>query len=397
VRVALLHNIISPHVVPLFARLAREPGLELKVFFLAQTDRNRRWHAVIGTSFAYEVLPHWAIRMGRKDLYTYFVNPTVMQTLLRSRFDVLISVGWDSFAAMAGFGLCRVTRKPFVLWSGSTANEPSWRRTVTLPLVKSIVRGSASWIAYGTRARDYLVTLGAIAERVQIAFNTVDVEWFATRADELRPQRENLRRELGLGTGSVVLYVGQLIERKGPQDLLAAHEMLTQSSPGAQLLLVGYGQLEAQLRAQTAERRIPGVHFAGHVGLGDLPRYYAVADALALPSHEEVWGLVLNEAAAAGLPLVTTHVTGAAPDLIQQHVNGRIVAPAAPKQLAEALLEVLARSEEMGRASRAAVAGKTYNQNVAAIVAAVRAAQARASARDSGPGQRRRERPRPSR
>src|ERR1700730_14323471 len=141
IRVALLHNIISPHVVPLFERLAEQPGVALKVYFLAETDRNRRWETAIGRTFDYEVLTNWAVRFGGEDLFTFFINPNVVGVLLRDGFDVLISVGWDSLAAMVAFGLCRLQRKPFILWSGSTINEPSWRRTLSLPLVKQIVRG----------------------------------------------------------------------------------------------------------------------------------------------------------------------------------------------------------------------------------------------------------------
>src|SRR5262249_19795281 len=128
----------------------------------------------------------WSMAIGKEDLFTLFINPTVVQTLTRDGFDVLISVGWDSFAASAAAALCKLLGKPMILWSGSTANEPSWRRSVSLPLVKLLVRGSSSWIAYGSRAREYLIKLGASPERIFIAYNTVAVDWFRARADEHR-------------------------------------------------------------------------------------------------------------------------------------------------------------------------------------------------------------------
>jgi glycosyltransferase involved in cell wall biosynthesis len=373
-RVALLHNIISPHVVPLFRRLAELPDLSLKVYFLAETDRNRRWETTIGDAFHYAVLPNWAIRIGRADLFTLFINPTIIQELRRDDFDVLISVGWDSVAAWAAYALCKARRKPFILWSGSTANEPSWRRTLARLPVRHVVRGSASWIAYGSRARAYLVELGADLARIFIAYNTVDVDWFAARAAELRPRRAELRHELGLGAGPVVLYVGQLIERKGACDLLQAFELIVERRPDAQLVLVGYGPLEVELRARVARMGMPNIHFRGHVPIRDLPRYYVAADTFVLPSHEEVWGLVLNEAAASGLPLVTTDVTGAAPDLITPGLNGEIVPPAHPAALADALLRTLENAKSMGAASQQLIRERTYAQNVVAIRAAIAAA-----------------------
>ena len=372
-RVALLHNIVSPHVVPLFERLAREPDVDLKVYFLADTDRNRRWDTRVSDAFEHEILPHWAIRVGRRDLHTFFVNPTIVKALRRDGFDVVISVGWDSFASIGSFALCKALRKPFILWSGSTIHEPSWRRTLTLPLVRQMVRGSAAWIAYGSRAKDYLVRLGANVDRVWIAYNTVDVDWFKAQADELRLRRADIRAGLGIAAGPTVLYVGQLIERKGVLDLLAAHECLVRKMPDAQLVVVGYGMLEAEMRVRVAQRRIPGVQLAGHVPVSQLPRYYVAADCLALPSHEEVWGLVLNEAAACGLALVTTDAVGAGADLVESGVNGRVIPPGNPSRLCDALLDALENAAIMGKASQSIVERATFQQNVGAIVAAIRA------------------------
>jgi glycosyltransferase involved in cell wall biosynthesis len=373
-RIALLHNIISPHVVPLFGLLAEHAGVSLKVYFLAETESNRRWETTIGERFDYAVLPNWSFRMGREDLFTLFINPTIVSTLIRDGFDVLISVGWDSPAAIAACALARMLHKPIVLWSGSTVHERSLRRSVSLPLVQMLVRASSSWIAYGTRARDYLVQLGATHERIFIAYNTVDVDWFTSRADELRPRRSEIRGELGLDNGPVVLFVGQLIARKGIRDLLSAFALLKLDCPEAQLLLVGYGPLEQELRADVARRQLGGVHFFGHIPIPELPRYYAAADVLALPSHEEVWGLVLNEAAASGLPLVATRVTGGSADLIQDGLNGFSVPPGDPACIAGALRKVFEHADEMGSASRRIIGDRTYSQNVDAIMRAVETA-----------------------
>jgi glycosyltransferase involved in cell wall biosynthesis len=181
-----------------------------------------------------------------------------------------------------------------------------------------------------------------------------------------------VRAELDLSQGPVVLYVGQLIERKGVVDLLEAHRMLLADMPDAMLVLAGYGQLEPVLRRRVEEQRISGVRFTGHVAISDLPRYYVAADCFVLPSHEEVWGLVLNEAAACGLPLVTTEPVGAAPDLVIPGRNGFVVPSGSPRALASAIAGALQAKDAMGAESRTIVAGMTYRQNVEAIVSAVR-------------------------
>lgn len=371
IRVALLHNIISPHVIPLFALLSKDPLLELKVYFFAKSEANRRWDSSDILPFRHEILPRLSIRFGRSDIFTYHINYTIVNKLIKDGFDVLLAAGWDSLASQAGFFLARMLRRPYIQWSGSTAYEKSWRRTITLPLVKAMVRGSAACVAYGTRARDYLISLGASPDRVHIAYNTVDVGWFGEQADRIRAQRDEIRRQLGLGPGPVILFVGQLIERKGVRDLVEAYSQVERKRPEAQLLLVGYGPLESELRAYLSTRYPGRARVTGHVPIPDLPRYYVVSDCFVLPSHEEVWGLVLNEAAASGLPLVTTEPVGAGPDLINPGINGFIVPASSPAAIADAVLAALDDSEQMGRASRSIVRKATYQQNVDAIRSAI--------------------------
>jgi glycosyltransferase involved in cell wall biosynthesis len=379
-RVALIHNIITPHVLHLYERLAAEPGVRLKVYFLAETDKNRHWDTAIGQKFEFQLLPNWALRLQGADLFTYFINPTLPAVLLRDPFDVVIVDGWDSFASIAAFAVAKLHHKAYVVWSGSTTNEPSWRRTLSRPLVRLLVRRADGCIAYGTRAREYLIQLGAHPGKISIAFNTVDIEWFQAKAKELRPMRERIRADLRLGSGPVIVYVGQLIERKGVLDLLDAYQILAKRRPDTQLMLVGTGRLEAALRQRVSDQHLRGVRFAGHVRIADLPRYYAAADCFTLPSHEEVWGLVLNEAAASGLPLVTTWPVGAAVDLIEEGVNGGVVRSHCPVDLARALDEAIDHRIEWGRASRRIVQRATFAQNVQAVVGLLRNLHDRAMA-----------------
>jgi glycosyltransferase involved in cell wall biosynthesis len=88
------------------------------------------------------------------------------------------------------------------------------------------------------------------------------------------------------------------------------------------------------------------VHFAGFVHREDLPAFYALAEALIFPTHTDPWGLVVNEAMASGLPIITTSVAGCAADLVENGRNGFVVEPGAVDQLASAM-DLLARNGEM--------------------------------------------------
>lgn len=375
VRVAMLHNIVSPHVVPLFEALAKRPGIALRVYFYSESDANRRWKVSPEGKFPYTILPSFGIRLRGKDLFTYFINPTIIAALRRDGFDVLISAGWDSFTAQIAFLYCALTRRPYIVWSGSTANEPSWRRTLSLPLVKLIIRGARGYIAYGTRAKEYLVTLGAPEERIAISFNTVDIEYFRAAHDAVRPAEiDALRAELGITTPRVVLYVGQLIERKGARTLIDAYARVKPALPDVGLILVGYGMEEESLRQYVAERGIADVAFGGAVDVFAMPRYYALADLFVLPSYEEVWGLVLNEAMACGLPVITTDRVGASVDVVREGENGAIVPAGDATALAAAIMNILdtpGRAEAMGAASRVLIERFRVAESVEGLARAI--------------------------
>ena len=152
----------------------------------------------------------------------------------------------------------------------------------------------------GQASFDYVRSFGVEPERIAIAPNAVDASVFGGP------------REAGDGTVRF-LYVGRLDPEKGLDVLLRAFEDV----PG-ELVLVGSGTGGG--RAARARQRPSPVHgrAAARRGRGVVPR----ADAFVLPSRSEPWGMVLNEAATAGLPLVATDGVGAAHELIEDGVNG---------------------------------------------------------------------------
>lgn len=136
----------------------------------------------------------------------------------------------------------------------------------------------------------------------------------------LRRQRETLRAEFGLKSPFHLVYVGRLIPRKRV-DLLC--EAVAAGPPHVGLAVAGLGPLEQSLRDKYGPRLGERLRMLGAVEPDQLPRLYAACDALALASGpSEPWGMVLNEAAAAGLPIVCHRHVGAAGDLLEDGGNG---------------------------------------------------------------------------
>lgn len=172
-----------------------------------------------------------------------------------------------------------------------------------------------------------LAEAGIPAERRHFIPNGVDTERFSPLPAE---ERQRLRAELGVGFAPLAVYSGRFSAEKGLAGLVGAWPRVRALAPGAELLLLGSGEEEAKLRAAAGE----GVRFGGYVA--DVLPYLQAADAFVLPSKTEGLSNALLEAMACGLPAAATAV-GGAPDVITHGVNGLLVPPDDPLQMAEAL------------------------------------------------------------
>jgi glycosyltransferase involved in cell wall biosynthesis len=341
-RVLIVHNIIAPYRLPLFRAIAAHSDIDLTVWFMARSARNRRWKTdLTNPGFEYRVLPGFALGFTRTDLFEYIVNYTFPADYLLGNFDVMISAGWLDFASQAGFFLSKIARKKYILWSESTVFEPSWRRSIAQPLVRTIVSRADASIAVGTRSRAYLRHLGARDSSIFTALSTVDIERFQRLSRLARPRRDQRRLELGIRRRRVVLYCGQLIERKGLRDLLEAFGMAKRAYDDVALVLVGHGPLRQSLACIAEQLGLSDVHFVDHIDMDQMPAMYALADLFVLPSLEETWGLVVNEALACGLPVIVTDRVGSCEDLVENGRNGFIVRAGDARGLADRISQVL--------------------------------------------------------
>ncbi len=159
-------------------------------------------------------------------------------------------------------------------------------------------------VSEGLRAR--AVALGASEERVHLVRNGVDTALFAP--GDGAAARESLGIEPG---AELVLFVGNLVEVKGPDILLRAFARLAHQRPRLRCAFVGAGPLERRLRSLSGEVGVSDrVRFAGSRPLAELPMWYRAADCLVLPSRSEGIPNVLLEASACGTPWVAARVGG---------------------------------------------------------------------------------------
>lgn len=336
--VVVIHNVISPHITPVFQALAKK--VHLTVLYCAESEDNRSW-AEKPTGFEYQVLSHWSLKLQGKDLFTYFINPGILSALQKLQPDVVVIAGWDLPTYQITAVYCALKHIPYILWSGSTHYELSWRRTIARPLVQLIIAGASGFLAYGLRARDYLLSLGADPAKVTIAYNTTNLEKYGKAARTIQQQARKLKKQLKLEQKVTILYYGQLIERKGVDVLIRAFAQLKKKIPNAALIIVGSGPDEAGLKKLVAQLQVSDITMHPNPGDDGIVAYYHAADIFVLPSHEEVWGLVVNQAMVAGLPIIVSNKVGSATDLVIDGETGYVFPDGSTDYLTQKLIELL--------------------------------------------------------
>jgi len=357
VKLALLTEIPAPYRIPLFNALAER--VALRVLFLAERDPRRAFYELHRDEwrFDHSVLGGPQLRRGGRWIV---LSRHVLRELRRFRPDAVAVGGWNQPAFWLALAYCRARRVPLLVWIESTERDARSESRVLALARGAMVRGSAGAYVPGTASAEYARSLGV--ELVETAPNAIDSSIFQQAAVD-RSGRE----------GCTFLYAGRLDPEKGLDTLLEAFREV----PG-DLVLVGQGPDEERLRALAVER----VRFEGPKDRDELVAYYRDADVFVLPSRSEPWGMVLNEAAAAGLPLVATEESGAARDLIDG--NGFCVPAGNVRALREAL-DQLARDaglrERMGTRSRELARRFTPEAWAAGVASAVDRARRRTGRR----------------
>ena len=367
----LITNIPTPYRIPLFRELAAQlsaRGTTLKVVFGARGYARRKWQVDLhDCGFDYEVLPSRTFTIGRSESAS-FTYPGLRQLLARERPDAIVVTGYSP-ATLKLWLRSWIADVPYVIWSGTIASpfeRVSWVRTIARRL---LVGRARAFVAYGSRARDYLQSLGAAPDRIHVAINTVETEFFE------RETRERRRGPAGPG----FLYVGNFTPGKRLDLLLDAFARVAAARGEPRLTMVGDGPSREALALQAAALGIAGrVSFEGYRQRHEIPDYLARARCFVFPSEYDIWGLVLVEAMAAGLPCLASVYAGATADLVEDGVTGYRADFGDVERTANIMLKMVDNPELAARIGAAATefvrTRASLSVSAAGLVAAIGAA-----------------------
>jgi glycosyltransferase involved in cell wall biosynthesis len=360
--IVLITNIPTPYRVPLFNELdaaLRNRGRKLHVIFGASTYARRKF-TLDPASFQFEhtFLDASVIQRGDNEKTT-FLYKGLNKTLDRISPEKIIVSGFSP--ATAKIYLRNVTRlltfrrsTPFIIWNGSIEDSYRSEGLIKRLFRRSIACRASAAVAYGSRAKDYLVKLGVPTDRVFIGINTVDTSFFS-RATEKARQAQAMNTAVDSSSVQHLLSIGYLSPRKNTQQLIELMKLIYARNKNVVLDIVGDGSDREALEKLAQSYGLSGViRFHGYLQKEALPELMAKASLFLFQTDFDIWGLVLNEAMSAGLPVICSPNAGAATDLIREGETGYIMDFNQPEKVAERVLLLLSDAEECQRVGTAA-------------------------------------------
>jgi glycosyltransferase involved in cell wall biosynthesis len=386
-RIAVLNSHPIQYFAPLYRYLNATPDLEITALYLSDFSireardvgfgRDVRWDVDLLSGYRSVFLGKGAGTREPNGFWS-LIAPSVWSELRSGRYDVLWLHGHNYAANFIALMAAKANGMS-VMMRGETHLGLARKRLKTAlrrPLLGTLYGQCDRLLAIGSANASFYQAMGVPHQKIFLVPYTVDNQRFRGKARLSREQKVEIRNRYGLGLDQpAVLYAAKFTPRKRPGDLLEATRRLKlETGRPFTLAMVGSGELEGDLRAFCAEHALDNVVFPGFVNQSQLPELYGACDIFVLPSEHEPWGLAVNEAMCAGLPVVVAQEVGCVSDLVRNGINGYTPAVGDIKSLATVLrwlIEDETLRQRQGEASAARISQWGFEQCLQGIRAAL--------------------------
>lgn len=309
-KVLFLTNVPSPYRVEFFNQLGEECELTVLYQKKRSAERNEKW---VGHS-----------RNTYKEIYLNGISTGVDQTvsfevlkyLSKSQYNHIIICGLASPTEILALTWCKIMHIPFYFESdGGFAKKrkgvKEWIKRVNL----SNARG---YFSTGKNHDAYYLAYGVNGQQlIRYPFSSIS-NGDIIDSPISKDKKMALRKKKGYNYSKMAITVGQFIHRKGIDILIKAWKRMDMDSC---LLIIG-GEPTEEYRALLNENYNQNIDFIPFVEKQELEQYYKMCDFFVFPTREDIWGLVVNEAMAFGLPVISSDRAAAALEMIIDGDNG---------------------------------------------------------------------------
>lgn len=327
-RILVLSSFPAPYRVDVFKGLSKY--YKLDVFFSAMSDQDRNHDYFI-----------------KKDTFQYYILTSHEDYIIFKRcvknlqsYIFVLAYDWYLPYALKVEEKCIKHKIPYYINCDGAflPNSFTLKDRMKKLIKKRYISHAQKCLASGKHAAEYFKYHGASRENI-VFHNFSSLHKCDIEKTVINEQNKALiRKELGLlESKKTVLSIGQFIPRKGFDILLNIWDQFDYS---CQLVIIGGGIEKEKYKEIIQSKKYKNVHLLEYKPQDIIFKYYLAADVFVLPTREDIWGLVINEAMAHGLPVISTGKCIAACELVQNKINGYIVPINDSKALSNALSNI---------------------------------------------------------
>lgn len=375
---------LSPGVPSLLRKISN--AVDLKVFVLSDygivftkhkefSGEIIKWDDDFLQGYSYELLRNYG--PGVTGGFLGLINPSVVSKVLSGDFDAVIVSGYARLSSWLVVVTSWLKGIPVLFIGESTSTEETGKSKLNR-FVKAILLGKvffkmvSRFLCLGTDNKKFYELYGISNSRMFFSPYTVDDEMFVKKAEELKSQRTDLRKNFGIRDDEfVIIFSGKLLPRKDPLTLVKAYEMLHREL-SVSLIFIGEGELRGEIEDYVKKKAVKGVKLVGFQNYKKIFEYYAIADLLVMPSVRDPWATVISEVMYFGIPVIASDAIGSRLDWVRD--NGFVFHVGDANDLSQKI-EFLVKNREVakkfGKRSREIIAGFTQDKRVEGIISAL--------------------------
>ena len=369
-RLAIVTSHPIQYYAPWFKHLSSL--LDLHVFYMFESKEQGLEDNEFGVSF------NWDIDLLEGYKYTFLKNvskypsvnkfngcdvPSLKKEIKAGGFDSVLVLGWYLKGFWQAIVTCKLNKIPVIVRGDSKLeiNDSFFKRSIKKVIYPIMLRSFDMCLYVGHRNKEYLKHYGVPEKKLNFCPHFINQDFF--KKTTVNFSKNEVIKKLNLSlTSKKILFVGKLIDKKRPLDILKSLKLIPKDDFEIELLIVGSGYLEVEMKEYCKINNENRVHFLGFKNQTELPSIYKVSDVLILPSSvNETWGLVVNESFSVLTPAIVSDEVGCGSDLIEQGINGEIFKTGDIENLALKIKKVLSYTDKEKVLNSIAQKNNIYN------------------------------------
>lgn len=329
-KILFITNVLSPYRANFFSEWGKSCELTIIAAQDSVKSRDKKWKPTEFANYQYISLHARPFRHDDTSLSLRLIKYLFKYG---ETFDFIIFGVYTDPTEILGILFCQLKGYPYLI-----SDDGGFFTDSMLSVKRRLLAKSKAYLTTSQIAKEALKKIGVSENKISIyPFSSIRLNQILSPENRLELHNQ-CREELNLTDKKMILCIGQFIHRKGIDVLLKS--LNNEDFHDVDVFIIG-GLPTEEYEEIISEKNLQNVHFCPFMLPDNLDKYYKAADCFVLPTREDVWGLVINEAIARGLPIITTDMCLAGQEIVKDGINGYLVPAEDESALRDAMLKIV--------------------------------------------------------